>query len=96
MRRGFWPSFLVLPGLWLLALYVVPLGFIAAVSVATTDFIGNPVYGWHTQHYHEVLSSTFWPPIWHSLAFAASAQNARQNARELSVRGTAMPSKPDL
>jgi spermidine/putrescine transport system permease protein len=71
VRRGFWHAFLVPPGLWLLLLYVAPIGFIAAVSVATVDFIGNPVYGWHTGAYHEVLSSTFWPPIWHSLVFAA-------------------------
>jgi spermidine/putrescine transport system permease protein len=70
VRRGFWHAFLVPPGLWLLALYVAPIGFIAAVSVATVDFIGNPVYGWHTENYHEVLSSTFWPPLWHSLLFA--------------------------
>jgi spermidine/putrescine transport system permease protein len=70
VRRGFWHAFLVPPGLWLLALYVAPIGFIAAVSVATVDFIGNPVYGWHTGNYHEVLSSTFWPPLWHSLVFA--------------------------
>jgi spermidine/putrescine transport system permease protein len=72
VRRGFWPSFLVPPGLWLLALYVAPLGFVAAVSLATVDFIGNPVYGWHTQNFREVLSSTFWPPLWHSLAFAGA------------------------
>jgi spermidine/putrescine transport system permease protein len=70
VRRGFWHAFLVPPGLWLLALYVAPIAFICAVSVATVDFIGNPVYGWHTQNYHEVLSSTFWPPLEHSLVFA--------------------------
>jgi spermidine/putrescine transport system permease protein len=70
VRRGFWHAFLVPPGLWLLALYVAPIAFIGAVSVATVDFIGNPVYGWHTQNYHEVLSSTFWPPLEHSLVFA--------------------------
>jgi len=70
VRRGFWHAFLVLPGLWLLALYLVPIGFIAAVSVATVDFIGNPVYGWNTANYHEVLSSTFLPPLEHSLLYA--------------------------
>jgi spermidine/putrescine transport system permease protein len=70
VRRGFWHAFLVLPGLWLLALYLVPIGFIAAVSVATVDFIGNPVYGWNTGNYHEVLSSTFLPPLEHSLLYA--------------------------
>ena len=70
MRRGFWHAFLVPPGLWLLALYLVPIGFIAAVSLATVDFIGNPIYGWNTQNYHEVLSSTFLPPLYHSLLYA--------------------------
>ncbi|MEA2425064.1 MAG: spermidine/putrescine transport system permease protein [Thermoleophilaceae bacterium] len=70
MRRGLWHAFLVPPGLWLLALYLVPIGFIAAVSVATVDFIGNPVYGWNTGNYHEVLSSTFLPPLERSLLYA--------------------------
>jgi spermidine/putrescine transport system permease protein len=38
--------------------------------VATVDFIGNPVYGWNTANYHEVLSSTFLPPLEHSLLYA--------------------------
>jgi spermidine/putrescine transport system permease protein len=70
VRRGFWHAFLLPPGLWLLALYVAPIAFIGAVSVATVDFIGNPVYGWNTANYHEVLSSTFLPPLEHSLIFA--------------------------
>jgi spermidine/putrescine transport system permease protein len=70
VRRGLWHAFLVPPGLWLLALYLVPIGFIAAVSVATVDFIGNPVYGWNTGNYHEVLSSTFLPPLERSLLYA--------------------------
>jgi spermidine/putrescine transport system permease protein len=72
-RRLFWPSFLVPSGLWLLAFYAVPLGFVVAVSLATTDVIGNPIYGWHPENYQQVISATFLPPLLRSLGFASAA-----------------------
>ena len=77
MRRGLWHGFLVPPGLWLLALFVVPLGIVVAVSFATADFLGNPVYkwpffGWNTSNYDLVFSYTFVPAFLHSLGFATA------------------------
>jgi spermidine/putrescine transport system permease protein len=77
VRRGFWSAFLLPPGVWLLALYVAPLVFVGLVSVATVDFLGGPVIRWWPgdwvfTSYHEVLSSTFVPPLVHSLAYAGA------------------------
>ena len=59
MRRGLWSSFLVPPGLWLVALYLVPLGLIIAASFGTVDFLGRVIYawpfdGWDLSNYHTV------------------------------------------
>ena len=72
MRRRIWHGFLVPPGVWLLALYVVPLGIVVAVSFATTDFLGSPIYkwpffGWNTSNYDTVFSYTFVPAFLRSL-----------------------------
>jgi spermidine/putrescine transport system permease protein len=73
MRRWLWPSFLIPPGLWLALLYLLPLGIVVAISFATTDFIGSPVYGWHPANYHELFTSTFVPPFLRSIGFAGTA-----------------------
>ena len=75
MRRGLWSSFLVPPGLWLIALYLVPLGLIVAASFGTVDFLGRVIYswplaGWDLSNYHTVLSSAYLPAFFRSLAFA--------------------------
>lgn len=70
-RRWLYPSFLLPPGLWLLLLFAAPLGIVVAVSLGTTDFIGNPVLGWHLENYSQVFTATFVPPFLRSLAFAA-------------------------
>ena len=76
MRRGLWSSFLVPPGLWLVALYLVPLGLIVAASFGTVDFLGRVIYswpfaGWDLSNYHTVLTSAYLPAFFRSLAFAA-------------------------
>ena len=76
MRRGLWSSFLVPPGLWLVALYLVPLGLIVASSFGTVDFLGRVIYawpfnGWDLSNYHTVLSSAYLPAFFRSLAFAS-------------------------
>ena len=78
VRRGLWSSFLVPPGLWLVALYLVPLGLIVAASFGTVDFLGRVIYswpfsGWDLSNYHTVLSSAYLPAFFRSLAFAALA-----------------------
>ena len=60
VRRGLWSSFLVPPGLWLVALYLVPLGLIVAASFGSVDFLGRVIYawpfnGWDLSNYHTVL-----------------------------------------
>jgi spermidine/putrescine transport system permease protein len=77
VRRRIWHGFLVPPGVWLLALYVVPLGIVVAVSWATTDFLGSPIYkwpfaGWNTSNYDTVFSYTFVPAFLRSLGFAGA------------------------
>jgi spermidine/putrescine transport system permease protein len=77
VRRRIWHGFLVPPGAWLLALYVVPLGIVVAVSFATTDFLGSPIYkwpffGWNTSNYDTVFSYTFVPAFLRSLGFASA------------------------
>ncbi len=37
MRRWLYPSFLALPGAWLVALYLVPLAIVVAISFGTVD-----------------------------------------------------------
>jgi spermidine/putrescine transport system permease protein len=71
-KRLFWPSFLAPAGVWLALFYAIPLGIVVAVSLATTDVIGNPIYGWHPENYREVMSPTFLPPLLHSLGFAVA------------------------
>ena len=46
MRRGLWSAFLVPPGLWLVALYLIPLGLIVAASFGSVDFLGRVIYAW--------------------------------------------------
>ena len=59
------------PGaLWLLLLFVAPFGVVIAVSLGTTDILGRPVLGWHTENYQQVFDPLFVPVILRSIAFA--------------------------
>jgi spermidine/putrescine transport system permease protein len=44
MAAGFWTRFLVAPGLWLLALFVLPIALVLALSVGYVDDLGRAVY----------------------------------------------------
>ena len=44
MISGFWTRFLVAPGLWLLALFVLPLTLVLALSFGSVDEFGRAVY----------------------------------------------------
>lgn len=70
MRRWFYPSFLLPPGAWLVALYVMPLAIVVAVSFGTVDELGRPVFGWIPGNYDVVFSSTLLWPFVHSILFA--------------------------
>jgi spermidine/putrescine transport system permease protein len=54
-RSRFW-DVLLLPGLvWLILLFLVPMGIVVAVSVAGYDILGRPVFAWHPGNYLNVL-----------------------------------------
>lgn len=57
--------------LWLTAFYLVPLGFVVASSLATTDIVGRPVYGWHADNYEQAFQGLFLPVFGRSLLYAA-------------------------
>ena len=59
------------PGsVWLVALFVVPLAIVLAVSVGTTDVLGRPIFGWHPGNYRQVFEPYFLPVLGRSLLFA--------------------------
>ena len=61
----------LLPGaVWLLLLFVAPLVVLLAVSVATTNALGLPVYGFHPGNYSQVLQPLFIPVFLRTLLFA--------------------------
>ena len=49
--------------LWLLLLFVVPLGFVLAISFGTTDDLGEALYGWHLDNYRRVFDPDFTPVL---------------------------------
>lgn len=57
--------------LWLTAFYVVPLGFVVASSLATTDIVGRPVYTWRADNYEQAFQGLFLPVFGRSLLYAA-------------------------
>jgi spermidine/putrescine transport system permease protein len=65
---------LLIPGtIWLLLLFVVPLGLAVVVSFATTDIVGMPVYSFHPENYHLVFNPLFARVFLRSLFYAGSA-----------------------
>ena len=72
MGRWLYPSFLALPGAWLLALYLVPLTIVVAISFGTVDEINRPVLGWFPENYRTVLSDDLVDPFVNSIVFAAA------------------------
>jgi spermidine/putrescine transport system permease protein len=69
-ENRFAAAFLVPGGLWLVALFVVPLGFLLAISFGTTDDLGQALYGWHPENYSRVFDAAFVPVLLRSLGFA--------------------------
>lgn len=64
----------LLPGtLWLLALFVAPWAVVVAVSLATTNILGLPVYGTHFGNYSQILQPDVLGIFWRSLEYAALA-----------------------
>ena len=59
--------------LWLVALFVVPLGVLILVSFASTNILGLPVYGFYPGNYSEVFQGAVWVILARSLIYAALA-----------------------
>jgi len=65
---------LLLPGtLWLAVLFVIPLGLVAAVSLARTNIVGLPVYGLHLDNYKSAFQSYYLPVIFRTVEYAGAA-----------------------
>jgi len=71
-----WRLMLAPAGLWLVVFFVAPFSIVIAVSLATTDFLGRPIYGWNPENYQQVFDPLFIPVLVRSVAFAVSATAA--------------------
>ena len=69
-ENRFAASFLVPGGLWLLALFVVPLGFLLAISFGYTDDLGEAIYGTSLDNYSRVFDPDLLPVLVRSVGFA--------------------------
>lgn len=71
MNSGRLWRFLLLPGgLWLLVLFIAPFGMVIAISLATTDFLGRPVFGWYPENYAQVFDPLYVPVMLRSVGFS--------------------------
>jgi spermidine/putrescine transport system permease protein len=69
-ENRFAAAFLVPGGLWLLLLFVVPLGFVLAISFGHTDDLGEAIYGTSLDNYERVFDPDFLPVLFRSVGFA--------------------------
>jgi spermidine/putrescine transport system permease protein len=69
-ENRFAAAFLVPGGLWLLLLFVVPLGFLLAISFGHTDDLGEAIYGTSLHNYERVFDPDFLPVLFRSVGFA--------------------------
>jgi spermidine/putrescine transport system permease protein len=69
-ENRFAAAFLVPGALWLLLLFVVPLGFVLALSFGTTDDLGEAIYAWHPENYSRVFDPDLIPVLLRSVGFA--------------------------
>jgi len=65
-----WKLLLLPGGLWLLVLFIAPFGMVIAISFATTDFLGRPVFGWYPENYAQVIDPLYIPTMLRSIGFA--------------------------
>jgi len=57
-------------GLWLLLLFLAPLGIVFAVSLGATDPLYQAVYGWNPGNFVDVFDPLFAPVLLRSVGFA--------------------------
>jgi spermidine/putrescine transport system permease protein len=64
----------LLPGtLWLIVLFIAPWAVVVAVSLATTNILGLPVYGTHFGNYSQIVQPQVLGVFGRSLSYAAIA-----------------------
>lgn len=74
MREKTLARLLLVPGtIWLFLLFITPLGLTVLISVARTDIVGMPVYGFHFDNYRDVFDPLFIRVFARSLLYAGSA-----------------------
>jgi spermidine/putrescine transport system permease protein len=69
-ENRFASAFLVQGGLWLLTLFVVPLGFVLALSFGYTDDLGEAIYGTSLDNYSRVFDPDLLPVLVRSVGYA--------------------------
>jgi spermidine/putrescine transport system permease protein len=71
MSENRFAHYLLAPaGLWLLLLFLVPMGIVLAVSLGTTDPVYQAVYGWHPGNFADVFDPLFAPVLLRSVGYA--------------------------
>lgn len=71
MSENRFAHLMLLPaGLWLLLLFLVPLGIVFAVSLGATDPLYQAVYGWNPGNFVDVFDPLFAPVLLRSVGFA--------------------------
>lgn len=56
---------------WLGVFFLAPLGVVAAYSLATTNLVQQPIYGWHFSNYSAILQPYYLPTIERTVEYAA-------------------------
>jgi spermidine/putrescine transport system permease protein len=56
--------------LWLVLIFAIPLGIVAAVSLGATDPLYQAVYGWNPSNYADVFDPLFAPVLLRSVLYA--------------------------
>jgi spermidine/putrescine transport system permease protein len=69
-ENRFATAFLVPGGLWLVLFFLVPLGFVLALSFGSTDDLGQAVYGSSLDNWRRVFDADLLPVLVRSVGFA--------------------------
>jgi spermidine/putrescine transport system permease protein len=69
-ENRFASAFLIPGGLWLLLLFVVPVGFLLALSFGYTDDLGEAIYGTRLDNYERLIDPDYLPVLFRSVGFA--------------------------
>ncbi len=73
MRPHLLARLAILPGFgWLLALFVAPFLMLFVISVASTDIVGRPLYGWHPDSYQIIADGNYGSVFARSLGYAGA------------------------